>query len=426
MKVIERQSITLNSVIFRFAITLSVLTLFQPYIGWINRVTMGLALVLLLLSFLNQSSSFPIVALVFGMSFSWVVAMLFTGSNVHSINDLFYFPFWVLFYCWVIKNRNTLVSDALQARSYINSILVIWTAIVFVSVFLPSSYDTRWGGHRYFASITGDPFRFIPTALLVISLAIFMALITHNRKYEIFFLMPLYGAFMSGARTYFGLIVLITLCYLYIRIGKLSRFIPIAIVLIIGGLAVFPYTGLAGKLDAVQYSNDSYYDFWGTFTSGRTVFWRHHIEGFQTLPIWQRFVGNGFNYVYDLSSQILNKSIWAHNDFINLILNFGFLGLFSYLATFWMLVKNVWSTPEDGARLSIPLAVQALFLSAVFLNSMFNMSYTYLNAVVAYALILLATAEFYRSSAATLGAKNLSAETQQHHLACSEKVLQNA
>lgn len=72
---------------------------------------------------------------------------------------------------------------------------------------------------------------------------------------------------------------------------------------------------------AVDYTGNTlskYYDFWGVVTSGRSVFWVDMMDAFWSTDLIHRLLGNGFHFVYTV------RNFWAHNDFIQLLLTFGF------------------------------------------------------------------------------------------------------
>lgn len=75
-------------------------------------------------------------------------------------------------------------------------------------------------------------------------------------------------------------------------------------------------------------------------------------------------------------------SIWAHNDFINLLMNFGYIGLILYLYVFLDFSLKILKEKEiRGIR------KYSYFFIWLF-NAMFNMVYTYIIATIAIPFIL--------------------------------------
>lgn len=95
------------------------------------------------------------------------------------------------------------------------------------------------------------------------------------------------------------------------------------------------------------------------------------------------------------------EKIWAHNDVVNILMNFGYVGLVIYIWAFRELYRSFCAKGSG-----IPWVAQALFLGAVFLNSMLNMSYTYLCAMISYPLFLCAISQQYSKKREVLWENN--------------------
>lgn len=319
-----------------------------------------------------------------------VIAIYFTEFPLYNFNMLFYFLLWVISYVFFAKSKNKIMEILKNSDTYINTVLWVWTILVGVSAFFPSSYDGR-----YFSSFAGSSFRLMPATLIVTALAMYMAISRNNKWYNLFLILPTYAGFMNRSRTYFIIYCCFVLMYLYMVIQLKRNFYIMLLPLAIVTLALMSVTGIADKLASNQYTEDSYFDFWGTITSGRSMFWKWDLEAFFALPFWQQFVGNGFNFVFDVNAASF-AAIWAHNDFINLLMNFGYIGVVVYLWAFFQMVKAFW-----GESKNVPFLVRMLFLGAVFINSMMNMSYTYMCAMISYPLFLCAISERYCSNQLT-------------------------
>ena len=324
-----------------------------------------------------------------------LVALYFTELPFHNFNMVFYFGFWVLLYLFFAKSKDSILEILDASNVYIDGVLWVWTGIVALSAVLPSSYTDG-----YFYSFAGHSFRLLPAALVIMALTMYMAVSREDWRYHFFLIMPLYAAFMGKSRIYFAICIIFAVMYLYTQTKVKRKFylgmIPLAVLV----LALMSVTSIADKIEATRYTDASYFDFWGTITNGRTVFWKWDLEAFFDLPVWQQFVGNGFNFVYDVNGAHIEK-IWAHNDVINILMNFGYVGLVIYIWAFRELYRS-FCAKESG----IPWVAQALFLGAVFLNSMLNMSYTYLCAMISYPLFLCAISQQYSKKREVLWENN--------------------
>ena len=315
-----------------------------------------------------------------------LIALYFTDFPLYHTNILFYFLLWVLIFLFFVKSKEQILESLRNRDGFIRLILWSWTILVGISALMPSCYIGS-----YFVSFAQSSFRLMPAVLIVAAAAMYMAVSRKDRRYEWFLILPTYAGFMNSSRTYFAVYVLLLLMYLYMRFKSKRNFylmlLPIlgAIVLLMVG------SGIMDKFESVRYTEKSYLDFWGTFTNGRTVFWRWDLEAFFALPLWQQFVGKGFNFAYEVTDYY-GTAIWAHNDIINLLMNFGYIGVVIYLWAYDQLIKAY--MPKTG---NIPPVVRWLFHGAVWFNSMMNMSYTYICAVISYPLLLCVIYEFYEA-----------------------------
>jgi hypothetical protein len=276
------------------------------------------------------------------------------------------------------KSRERILYELEQAKVYINVVLWGWTILVGISAFMPSSYVGL-----YFFSFAGTSFRLMPSALIITALAMYMVVKHKDTRYNWFLVLPTYAAFMNQARTYFGVFILFLVMYLYMCTKSKKNFYLLLIPCGIATLVMLIASGIGDKFEAVWYDDGSLEEFLGAFTNARTIFWEWDLQAFFELPFWQQFVGNGFNFSFDVTAEYGNHAIWAHNDIINMLMNFGYIGTAIYLWAYFKLVRAF--LPK---RNQIPGVVTFLFHGAVFLNSMMNMSYTYFCAVISYPLFM--------------------------------------
>jgi hypothetical protein len=92
--------------------------------------------------------------------------------------------------------------------------------------------------------------------------------------------------------------------------------------------------------------------------SGRSVFWRYAFEQWYGGDLVTIFFGRGLIASREVLDRIYGD-IWCHNDFLEILLCQGILGLILYL---WLLVsiaRIIWpyADPVDGSRAGVALFV---------------------------------------------------------------------
>ena len=390
----------LNDLVFNSMLFFSILTVLQGIdaLHNINKAWMIASAGVLIFAIISYRV-YTAEAIIYALTLIvYVAAFVFTPDQLEDLNIIFYFPLWVLFYCFAAHHKDQILERFRDNKSWYDIVLAAWTVIVGISLFFSQSHS---GG--YFVSFAGTSFRLMPSTLIIIALAMYMYIRTKRFAYNFYLLLPLYATFMGNSRTYFGVAIILFVAYVYMTMKKKRNFYFILIPLIILITIIAMAGGFGNKVGSTSYTDQSYFDFWGTVTSGRTVFWEWDLVAFFKLPFWQQFVGNGFNFVYDVNGAQMAR-IWAHNDIINILMNFGYIGLVVYSWVFVRLVRSFWPRKNK-----IPALVKILFILAVTLNSMFNMSYTYLCAMISYPLFLMVIDAAHQNRAAEKETVNVQA-----------------
>lgn len=375
-----------------------IFTLFQGMrlLSWINK---ALLIAVIFLQVSLQFHNFRIkkkwFLLLATVGFVHVYALTQTNFPLYNSNMLFYFAFWILLALYFIDYPEKLQVAIVGNTYYIRKIVQLWTLIVGGSIFLPSSYviNRAWGGGRYFVSITGDPFRLAPTALMIATLVLVLYCITKNKKSLLYLVVPMYSFLMCGSRTYLmvGLLVILSFWYIYCDKKMYFYLTLIPIGLLLGYLILNSAAG--AKIAATSTGPSGIFDKWGKLTNGRTVFWEIDIRYFLQENILNQIFGCGFNFDYEVTAKYYTSAHWAHNDFISVLLNFGYVGLCIYIYSFVVIIRRFIS------RIGMPIVVYVTVVIVWLFNAVFNMFYTYTCSMICYPIMLVALRYFYLEKA---------------------------
>lgn len=378
------KTIDIQKLYFRMLLLFLITTLFQSFslFSGINKILFAFTFIIQVYLLIKSKFTVIDVFVFMLLILNYLYAIIQTNFPLYNLNDLFYFGFWVIFSIYISSRRELLIEYLKRDEKYVITIIKIWTGLVFISIFLPSSYPKFWGGKGYFASFTGSVFRLAPTAVMIMSLVLICMEIYKRKRAIVYTIIPMFCFYMGGSRTYLGVGLLLFMIIWYLYCPKKSVFYITVIPLIIVAALLISYSAVGDKIEATTYTKASYLDSWGTVTSGRSVFWKADIEAFELQPIAKKLLGSGFNFVYEVNIKAVNSEIWAHNDFINILLNFGFLGLLLYLYG----VHSMKSRMLKNC-LKIPNILLNLFFFIWFINAMFNMFYTYFCSMISFPFI---------------------------------------
>ena len=123
----------------------------------------------------------------------------------------------------------------------------------------------------------------------------------------------------------------------------------------------------------------AYQDPMGVFTSGRSNFWARDLDAYNEQPFINRLLGCGFNFIRITNGAVVGtaeRGIWAHNDFIQIVITYGYIGLIFYLINMLSMFRTL-----IGGRL--PRLINVSLFMIWFFNAMFNMYFTYTCSMIA-------------------------------------------
>ncbi len=360
-------------------------TLFQSYLGIINKLLFGLVILLQLYILSKDKIKLGHFLIILFLALNHVWALVNTNFPLFSSNDLFYFFFWVIYSIFIVNNMNFVKQFFQKEQNYILLVIKLWTFFVSLSIFLPNSYNSEAGSiTKYFTSFTDTSFRLAPTALCIMIFTLAAMVFYDNKKYIIYCAVPLFCFFMGSSRTYLGISMLLFIIIWYMYCPKKSTFYLTVIPIVIIATSLVSISAMQNKIESVRYSSDSYFDFWGTITNSRTVFWKSDLEAFVEQNLFKQLFGNGFNFVYEVNKLSVGVYIWGHNDFIQVLTTFGFIGLLTYLYSIRMLFSKITINSKK-----VPTLLIFLIFGIWLINAFFNMMYTYICAAISLPILVL-------------------------------------
>lgn len=369
--------INLNKLLMDTLMLLPIATLFQGIIPIINKILFFIIISILIYIFcINKKSTYEILVLMLFV-ISYIIAFICTKGLLDNTNEIFYLLFFMLYSDYVMHRYDYIKSYLKYNKVYLKRIAVIWNIVVVISMFFSSSYEDG-----YFYSFTGNVFRSATAATFI--LAIIMVLITKQKRNIIYALIPMFCIFSGGSRTYLavGLAIGLAMYYMISPTKKFFWFSIVPIVLICVGI-VFN-SSIMDKIDSslTVSAMDYYQDPLFKFTSGRSLFWKADIDAFFSGNIFNQLFGYGYRFVYDTNLYAIHNRIWAHNDFINILLCYGISGLVSYILMFKLMFKKCM------LYFSFPRWIKFIAVFIWLFNAFFNMFYTYVCASASYPIIL--------------------------------------
>lgn len=387
--------ININKLIFYLVILFPITTVLQgiSVLENINRFMMFLLLGSLVVALLKKRILKKDIMIIAVTLVLYIFAFIFTQNQVN-INVYFYYALWILYFLFITKNYNELIEFSNEHIGFIKKLMLLFNIIILISLGFSQSYK-----NGLFSPFACGEHRFGSCCTMITALNYLVVLNTRKKTDFKYSILPIIGICMCGARTYLAIYIVLFLCILYLNCKKKSTFYLMLIPLAICILLLIKISPVGQKI--MSTATDGYNGFLATLTSGRSKFWYYDVKSFFDLNFLQQFVGNGFDFVYNVNMKYVKLNIWAHNDFINLLMNFGYIGLILYLKV----LINFFKKATKNKKMHIIQKYSFYFIW--FFNAFFNMVYTYTVSTLAIPFILHATCnDFYKDNKEMLGEGN--------------------
>ena len=349
----------------------------------INRIFLGALVVFLFFKCMKKMYKRDLMLIFFGL-IVWINSIINLNVAFLNINDLIYFWMWILFFIYLKNNFKSFIYYLNLQTKFVKCVIIIWSLLVILSLASSNAYYHEWGEGTYFKSFADNTFRFATTCLFIAILVGVYVNASGKKRNLVWLIIPLIGAAASGSRIYLGLVLLIMVPVFYKNVNKKIFFLSL-----IPMLLVIIYIIInSNMMDKFQYVEDvgalNNRGWLSTFTSGRTDFWTYDLKAFLNGGLLHILFGNSITFSYEISSAHYNSAIQAHNDFLNILLSYGIIGLYVYLCVLFRFFKKV-----INKYLNIERKYIIIFVFAYFVNAFMNGVFAYLGATLSLPLILI-------------------------------------
>lgn len=373
-------SITRKDLFIKLILLFPITTLFQHHIGALNKLLFFAVLVVL---FAVQGVRKKPLLYLMGISLLWLFSMAITplAALKTNLNMAFYYIFLVFYLVFVITEQEDVWELLKRNRRYIYYVVLLYTLIVTVSIFLPSSYNQQtaggWGDEAYFTSISGSPNRVGPASVFVVVLITFLIQTGSHWSLAFLALPQLYVFLMGGSRTYFVVGACAILVLYYVMIPRKKWFylslIPVGAI----GIVLVLNSNMMAKFAATFQEGLSKQEFWRRLTNTRSIFWVEQLKMFFATPWYKQLLGNGINFT------TYNYGLWAHSDFIEILCSYGYVGLANYILIIFYTIGHLMKTKRSH------FLIKCVVFFIWFFNAFINFFYCYFCAMLCYPILLL-------------------------------------
>lgn len=216
-------------------------------------------------------------------------------------------------------------------RKQMKCIIYLSLIITGITLFLPSCYTSNTGEVVYMGISNGSHTVASCLCLVIVILMIYLKDEKFRTTQLVYLAIPILAILKSGSRVYLISIVILIALFCKENMKNYSlkpiMFIVVSTVMVGGFLSSSMFTRFVSTSNN-QYISDNSFE---AITSGRITWWKYDLDEYGKFKFSKKLFGNGYDCVYDINQRMYGMKIWAHNDFIQLLLSIGILGVIGYL-----------------------------------------------------------------------------------------------
>lgn len=272
--------------------------------------------------------------------YAFVITVLNSTTLFHSLRDMMWWPLvFLLFYIYPIKGRIEIINKVLIR--YIVPTVIILNVLVFLSL-RSVSFENVIDGSEGFAS--SNPIFFVATLLP-------LCFLYKNKiiKYTLLLLIivSIILSFKRSALIYAAMALAVALYFDFIkrdRVNLLFRvllptFIVVVFYFIYSSIEEFTGGHLTERIEAMQSDGGS----------GRLTIYERMINCYENeLTFVEQCIGIGFDNAKNMYLRYHNDLLSAHNDLLEMLIDFGIIGLVVYLVIIFKIYKIVRQSKNIG------------------------------------------------------------------------------
>lgn len=311
---------------------ISITNKFYPGFLQIGKILGGLLLINIAIIFKETLKIKDIFFCIFLGIFSGL-AILHSVEHSITIEHLMFFIsttslIWKLCESNVRINLKQVLSNKIKL---LNRYVFFIVGLLLIGLIMPSCYKYINGDNLYYG-FAESGHKLAGNICFVTALTIF---IYQKRKFQLYQVCILGILFMillmTGSRTYCIPEIILLFVYYKFNIGKLRTKWIITPIILVATVYLIINSNVLERF--ISMGNNTYVssNFWEAVSSGRLIWWKIDIQEFAKLSIIEQILGKGFTFVYQINEQFYGLKIGAHNDFLNILLSVGWIGLIGYI-----------------------------------------------------------------------------------------------
>lgn len=320
-----------------------------------NRILVAIFFALILLrAVFNCLKNVMLYIFIGFLAFVLIYTTINAGKQHFSENleDFIYFAMTLS--CFVVLTDSIFLKQLkviLLKYKIITLIVITITIFLFgLSMFSKSSYEDG-GAFRGFTVISHS--------VATVSIFAMIIMIASHIVLPIWYAPFVVFVYLSQARTFLLLLIPLILFYCLLFFKKKRYSFLLFFGLVAAFAVVVPFTPVWDKILNLTSGTWFRHHPIDAISSTRSLMWTDCLRAFFESSVPKKIFGGSFSYVRDIISADLTGRVWAHNDFIEVLMATGVFGLIIFGSTLCFGL----SKQNNGSKIAI---ISVYIISAIF------------------------------------------------------------
>lgn len=341
--------ISVRSLIMFFVFLNPVLALFFDKVATYRYILEPVVTLLLVLESTKSKKRFyKNIIIIFFTGLSVLYAVAIGADKAKLYLHLFCYLNAIFFFYFIIDraNQKYVLGLCRSKVGYLKALAVFISIIEVYMMVTGRGYTSRfkWGG-TFFQGTSSMPHTMSYLMLVVIAIDIIIVMTGNKKIWALVSVVPFLAIFQSGARIsiVLGALLLMIIIDQVLTSKQKSVFFKVMAVVIVVGIGLFIFrdrifnSSLWAKITIR--SGGSY-----ELTAGRTIVWADMIDKYlHNSNVIEYLIGRGDDktYYYNSINPLVRNPIWAHSDYLQILVGKGAAGLWFYSRATFVFFRTI-------------------------------------------------------------------------------------
>ncbi|MBB6624106.1 hypothetical protein H7E67_11765 [Clostridium gasigenes] len=287
----------------------------------------------------------------------FLICFAINFNSMYSIGKYFNHTVWILNFIVLLiyfSNESNIKGLYRYIDRYYKNIAFMILGInvfEFILIITKKGFVYQWEG-TYFKGSNSMPHTAAYLMIVLISMIMVLYEIRRQKKIILLSILPIIIIMLTGARASLGILAILILVFILRNKLIIKSCIISIITLIIGADYIKEIPVTKKFLRQIEY---------GQFSSGRDLMTDIQLEYFNQGSRLQKIIGVGPDKTYLMNSIYYGLEVWAHNDLIQVLVGYGYIGVIIYMfAIVYFLLAHI---KRGNILESILIVIGLMFLA---------------------------------------------------------------